>query len=158
MNEELSFQLQAFLDGELPETEAREIAALIARDREAAALHTELKHTRAALAKFDETITLPETREFYWSKVAREIRRIAPSVEEPVRHSSKSFWRHALTFATGLAIVIVAIFITLGPRQPLAPTTVATVNDSGAMTYRNYESGATLVWLSFPAENEVTQN
>ncbi|MFM2081322.1 MAG: hypothetical protein RL380_13 [Verrucomicrobiota bacterium] len=158
MNEELSFKLQAFLDGELPEAEAREVAALIARDPAAAALHTELKNTRAALAKFDQTITLPETREFYWSKVAREIRRTEPPVEEQVRHSSKSFWRHALTFATGLAIVTIALFITTGPRLPLAPEAVAAANDSGAMTFRNYESGTTLVWLSYPAENEVTQN
>ena len=158
MNEELSFKLQAFLDGELPEAEAREIASLIARDRDAAALHTELKNTRAALANFDRPITVPATREFYWSQISREIRRTAPAEPEAVRHSSKSFWRHALTFASGLAIVTIALFIMNAPRGPLAPDTVATGTDGGALTFRNYESGTTLVWLSFPAENEVTQN
>ena len=50
IDQETQLKIQAFLDGELAETEAREITALIARDRDAAALHTELKNTRRALA------------------------------------------------------------------------------------------------------------
>ena len=65
INFNTQIKVQAFLDGELPAAEAREVAALIARDREAAALHTELKNTRRAIAGAEQGITLPETREFY---------------------------------------------------------------------------------------------
>ena len=30
--------------------------------------------------------------------------------------------------------------------------------DSGAFTYRDYSAGTTLVWLSYPADNEVAEN
>ena len=100
MNEELPIKLQALLDGELPETEARAMLNLIARDAEAAALHTELKNTRQALAKFERPIQLPESREFYWSKIAREIERAEPQSEPaPRRHGIFSFWRRAFAVA-----------------------------------------------------------
>ena len=67
MNEEQQLKLQAFLDGELPEDEAREVVSLIARDEGAKALHAELKHTRQALKSSEANVQLPESREFFWS-------------------------------------------------------------------------------------------
>ena len=52
MTEEQQLKLQAFVDGELPEADAREVAAHVARDAEAADLLAELRHTRQALADF----------------------------------------------------------------------------------------------------------
>ena len=46
MTNEQQLKLQAFLDGELPEREAREILAWTQRDSAAAALLAELKNTR----------------------------------------------------------------------------------------------------------------
>ena len=89
MNEELALKLQAFLDGELPEDEAREVSSLLARDADAAALHRELKNTRAAVVNFERPIQVPETREFYWSKISKEIERTAPRDELVIKHSSK---------------------------------------------------------------------
>ena len=62
MKQELQLKLQAYLDGELPEGEAREVAGLLAQDAEARALLAELKNTRAALAGFEADIKLPESR------------------------------------------------------------------------------------------------
>jgi anti-sigma factor RsiW len=164
MNEELQIKVQAFLDGELSEAEAREISSLIASDADVAALHKELKQTRAALAGFEKRIVLPETREFYWSKIAREIERTEAAQERPTAEPVSIFhWlRRALVPAMGLAVLAVAMFFTLRPGRPaIAPAAggmeVASV-DSSAMTYRNYESGATLVWLSYPAENGLAQD
>ena len=53
MDYETQLKLQAFLDGELPEQEARDVAALVARDSEATDLLTELRNTRKALADFE---------------------------------------------------------------------------------------------------------
>src|ERR1700716_3675106 len=75
MEYDRQLKLQAYLDGELPEAEAREAANWLARDREAVALHAELRNTRQALVGFEIGITLPESREFYWSKIQREIER-----------------------------------------------------------------------------------
>jgi anti-sigma factor RsiW len=153
MNEELQIKVQALLDGELPEAGAREVLSLIARDPDAAALHTELKNTRQALAKYDRHVLVPEFREFYWSKIQREIERL-----EPVRPARRSWpvwaWlRRSLIPATALCAVVVAILVLLpsGARGPEAEQRTA-MTDTGALTYRDYASGTTLVWLSFPAE------
>ena len=75
MKHELELKLQAHLDGELTGREATEIAALLEHDREAAALFGELRNIKTALTGNELEIKLPETREFYWSKIEREIAR-----------------------------------------------------------------------------------
>jgi anti-sigma factor RsiW len=162
MNEELQIKVQALLDGELPEAEAREVLSLIARDAGVAALHNELKNTRQALAKFDRHIQVPELREFYWSKIQRELGRLEPPQPEK-RPGFLWIWlRRSLIPATGLCAVVLA-FLILSPAPAPAPLPIASgqepeqsadAADSGAMTYRDEASGATLVWLSFPAEND----
>ena len=161
MNDELPIKVQAFLDGELSEAEAREISSLIAGDADVAALHKELKHTRAALAGFEKRVVVPETREFYWSRIRRGIERAEAAPERPAAGPVAFFHslRRALISVTGLAVLALALLITLRPGPPAALAMpggmeVASL-DSSAMTYRNYESGATLVWLSYPAENEL---
>ena len=78
MDFDTQLKLQAFLDGELPEDEAREVASLIARDEEARALHAELKNTRRAIKDSQPNVKLPESREFFWSKVERDIQQLQP--------------------------------------------------------------------------------
>lgn len=157
MNEEMQFNLQAYLDGELPDGEARAVSDLIARDADARALAAELKNTRSALRGFESEIKLPEGREFYWSKIEREIRRSERT--QPV--ASESTWlssllRRFLVPAGAMAALVIAALVIL--RQP--PTTTAfgdpeaetAFADAGAFTYRDYTAGTTLVWLSYPAE------
>jgi len=158
MNEELQIKLQALLDGELPEAEAAAMINLIARDAEAAALHAELKNTRQALAKFERPLNVPEAREFYWSKIEREIERAEPRAEPaPRRHALFSFWRRAFAVAGGFAALAAALFIVTTPgKHPIGGAEMeVAMADVTSFTYRNYESGATLVWLSYPAENDV---
>ena len=81
-------RLQAYLDGELPDSEAREAASLLAQDAEARALLAELKNTSAAMAGFELDIKLPESREFYWSKIEREIERQSPMIEPERKFAS----------------------------------------------------------------------
>ena len=71
MDYKVQLKLQAFLDGELPEAEASKVANWIAGDGQASALLEELRHTQEALAGFEAGIRLPESREFFWSKIER---------------------------------------------------------------------------------------
>jgi anti-sigma factor RsiW len=159
MTEEQQLKLQSFLDGELPENEAREIAAWIARDGEAKALHAELKNTRRAIKDSEAIVRLPESREFYWSKIRREIERLEPVSEKPVKVSPFVFFRRLLMPLSAVAAVVIAgllMFRGTGPvtlRHSLE-TEVASAG-SDAFTYRDYSAGMTLVWLPFPAENEL---
>lgn len=161
MKQELPLKLQAYLDGELPAGQAGEVPGLLAQDAEARALLAELKNTRAALVGFESEIKLPESREFYWSKIQREIRRLEKSepAEPPV--SIFAALRRFLVPASAFAALVIAAMIVghqFGHESVLrAPETETTFADSGAFTYRDYASGMTLVWLSYPAENDFAE-
>ena len=90
MTEEQQLKLQAFLDGELPDPEAHEVAAWLARDADATALLGELRNTQKALVDFEPELKVPESREFYWSKIEREIHRLEPTTA-PAESRSAGF-------------------------------------------------------------------
>ncbi len=156
MNEEQQLKLQAFLDGELPEAEARDVAARLARDSEAAALVNELRNTRRALKALEPELPLPESREFYWSKIRREIERL--DVPAPAAESASLFtWLRRLLIPAGAvaAVALAVLVATLRPGvlNPVGrPDTEIANADVSTFTYDDYASGTTLVWVDYPAE------
>lgn len=154
-------KLQAYLDGELPEADARETAAWVARDSEASALLSELKQTHASLAGFEAELKLPESREFYWSKIQRDIQQGEWAVErrspEPLVARLRRLLMplSAASLALLLGLLLARPFLFSSSHVPGAETTLG---DAGAFTYHDFSSGATLVWLSYPADNELAQN
>ena len=162
MDYEAQLKLQAFLDGELAEGKAREVSEWVARDREAAALVEELRNTRKALAGFEAATLLPESREFFWSKVQREIQRLETPAPEPAPTPVLALWRRLLVPAFALALVVVAGVVLTRPVGPVGRTTAASIEtalaDAGAFTYHDYSAGTTLVWVSYPADNEVAED
>lgn len=157
MDYNAQLKLQAYLDGELPEPEAREVARWLAEDQQAVLLLAELRNTRQALAGFENGRTLPESREFFWSKIAREIEahpETAPVSPRPSRFAS---WQRFLLPAGAAAALAVAILAGLNAESGGSGSEMA-VADPGAMTYHDFASRTTLVWLSYPAENELADN
>ena len=150
--------MQAYLDGELPDGEAREAAGLLAQDAEARALLAELKNTRAALAGFEADIKLPESREFYWSKIEREIERQAPRVGPERKFASPfAFFRRILAPACAVAVLAIVAIRQLDFGGPGGLEVKAEFVDGGALTYRDNAQGLTLVWLPYPAESEFAK-
>ena len=159
MTEEQQLKVQSFLDGELPEGEAREVVSLIARDEEAKALHAELKNTRRAVKDSEANVRLPESREFFWSKIAREIERLEPTPESKPSVSLFDHLRRLLVPMSAAAVILIAGLIAFRPAGPGHSTEEEmAMADSGAFTYHDYSAGMTLVWLPFPAENDLAQN
>jgi len=159
MKFETQIKIQAFLDGELPEAEAREITALIAQDGDAAALHAELKHTRQAMTGAEEPRLLPETREFYWSKIQREIER---GERAAVAAPAPSVWTMLRAWFRPVGVMaVVALIALLALVQSGLPghsgAVVASLTDDDAITFQDQASGTTFVWFSYPAENEVAE-
>ncbi len=147
-------KLQAFLDGELPEAESREVANTLGKDPEAKALHTELQQTHQALTGFEAGIKLAEPAAFYWSKIEREIERLERAAREPVAEPWFAQLRRYLMPAAGAALAVLAsVAILRGPGSGQGVET--TLADAGAFTYRDASAGATLVWLSYPADEDV---
>lgn len=107
MNRDLALKYQAFVDGELPEREARAVEAELERDPEGKALVAELRATKLALAGNEPEIKLPENPEFYWSKICRQIQALEA---QPAECSEKGWaalagWRRFLAPLAGVAVV-----------------------------------------------------
>jgi anti-sigma factor RsiW len=154
MTEEQQLKLQAFLDGELPEEQAREVASWIARDSGATALVNELRNTRKALKESQPQVRVPEAREFYWSKIEREIQRLDPEPRRVPTVSWAHWLRRALAAGTAGAALVLALWIGLkvSPGEAAVVDAEMTATDSGVFTYRDYPNRTTLVWVSYPAE------
>jgi len=150
--------LQAYLDGELPEAEAREVAKLLAQDQEAVLLQGELRNTRQALKGSEAIVQLPESREFYWSKIAREIERL----DRPERVEQKRPFifrlQRFLVPVTGALAVAIFLGITLinsSTGTTLGETELAS-EDMGAITFRSESEGMTTVWLYNRGDSELS--
>jgi anti-sigma factor RsiW len=150
MNEESQIRLQAFLDGELPAGQAAEVRQWLERDREARELLAELQNTRAALAGHGADLKLPETREFFWSKIRREIER-QERLETPREPVRKSFWARwgwrGLVPAGGFAAACLIALHLSGTSAEFAPELDLATDNMGAYTFRNQENGLTTVWF-----------
>ena len=161
MNQDLHLKLQAYLDGELPSSEAKAVADWVARDADSRALLAELTNTRTALAGFESEIKLPETREFYWSKIARDLQRLERSVPERCPVSVFTFLRRLVVPSGVLAALLLGVLL-IKPHLSFDRRSAVVENDTaqveaGTFTYRDFASGTTLVWLSYPAENEFAE-
>jgi anti-sigma factor RsiW len=171
MNQEQQLKLQGFLDGELPESEAREILAWTQRDSAAAGLLAELRNTRAALAKSEPHLSVPESREFFWSKIEREIQRLEPQKTSAPKTSIFIMLRRLLLPASAVATLIIAGMIAHfnfpnnAPKADVetvadadTPSVETTLANSDATTYRDASEGTTLVWFSTTADDSPAQN
>lgn len=160
MDFEAELKLQAYLDGELPEAEAREVAKWLAQDQGAVLLLGELRNTRQALKGAERVVQLPESREFYWSKIEREIAR--SERPQPVEHKRPLIFRlqRFLVPLSGAIALAVLIGITLsndGGVGTLGETEVAS-EDMGAITFRSESEGMTTVWLYNRGDSEFTDD
>ena len=162
MNQDLHLKLQACLDGELAGAEEREVAELLRSNAAANALFAELRNTRGALTGFDAEIKLPESREFYWSKIKRDIERLETS--DPARPATSlwAVWRRMLVPASAavtLAFVALVASFQLGYwSHSRLPGLQTAMSDPGAFTYRDDSAGMTVVWLSYSGENEFAES
>ena len=158
MNRETQLQVQAYLDNELSPGEARNVSKLISSDSEARALFTELKSTREVLVANEPQPALPESREFYWSKIQRAIEQSERTNERTQTHA-RPWWLRIMAPLAG-AVALFAILLSVsGPD-----TTPAKINnqaqasvplhrveeapDVSLFTFRSESEGVTLVWVS----------
>ena len=114
MNAELMLKLQAWVDGELPASEAAQIAELVRTDAAAGALAAELKMTRGFLIGNEPEVKLTESRDFYWSKIQRAIER---AEAQPATRESLPWLvavRRWLVPASGLALVAFLTVLSIG--------------------------------------------
>lgn len=163
MKQDLQLRLQAYLDGELPSGEAQAVVDWLAQDAAARDLLVELTNTHAALLTHESDIKVSDSREFYWSKIRRQIEREEQSAPLKTSVSLMERFRRLLVPAGAVAAVLIGVvlvqqkFSSSDADDSVAFVTDASNEDSETFTYRDYGSGTTLVWLSYPAENEFAE-
>jgi anti-sigma factor RsiW len=147
-NHDSELKLQTYLDGELSAREAAEVKALLERDADGQALLAELRNTKAALAEGEAELKLPESREFFWSKVQRQIEQQEKAVVAVPGISWVAWVRHHLVSVGGavaLTCVLGAMLLS-GNNSPLAEVDTAS-DDMGAYTFRDQQAKMTVVWF-----------
>ena len=136
----------------MPEREAREVAASLASDTEAQQLLAEITTTAALLRDNEPQLTLPESREFYWSKIERAIERVEPEPAQPLL----AVWfalRRVIAPVAGLALVLflgIASFqfnTVNDPSVHLAEVESLSEHVS-SFSFRSQSENMFVVWLS----------
>ncbi len=157
MNQEFELKLQSWLDGELSESEARRIGQEIAGDAEASRLYAELQAIKDTVAGNELTRAVPETREFYWSKIERQIQRETRS-SRAVPMPPMVAWRSWLASFSGFAALACMMFLAVKP--PALPTfdeISSTGEGMEAVTFHDQSAGMTVVWLADTAQAQPTE-
>jgi anti-sigma factor RsiW len=147
MKHNSELELQSYLDGELSSREAARVADWLARDAEARDLLAELQMTKKAVAGNEMEIALPESREFYWSKIQRQIEHEAKQEERAAQRAPVFSWRKFVAPFVGacamLAILMIAQFRSGSAFDELTSTS----DDMEAVTFHDHTGGMTVVWL-----------
>ena len=148
MNLDEQLKLQAYLDGELEADDHAEVAAWLARDGGARALLGELQHTRDALAGNEPEQKLGETREFYWSKIQRQIERETKSAEAPRETASWLRWLRYATPLAGAAVLVGMLTVSSRHLPGVMAGETETSEQMTAFTFRSQSDPMTVVWLA----------
>jgi anti-sigma factor RsiW len=149
MDHNSQLKLQAWLDGELSASEARQVEEQAANDPEARALVAELKAAKAAFGAFGRELELPGSRELFWSKIEREILRQEQPRTAPLPLPFFARLQRFLVPAGAVAAVALAVmFLFRAGHSTLPPGEMELVSpDMGAVTFRSESERMTIVWL-----------
>ncbi len=161
MNQELQHRLQAWVDGELDPDSAREVAAWVAQEPAARMLADNLRQFSQVLREADPILTLPESREFYWSKIRRGIEqaeRLEARTEVATRATPNPLRWLAWLLPAGAAALAAVFFLRPSESFPVlkASNNIPTLtqhevetpsSEVTSLTFYSAQEGLTVVWL-----------
>ena len=155
MNLEQQLKLQAWVDGELPEAEARQVAALVDERNDARELAGELRVTKSFLFGNEPEAKLPESGDFYWSKIQHAIEREEKAAARAPSASWTFAWRRLMAPLSGVALIAFLSILSLNvfQRQSVddgAKYLVEVENlseDIGSISYRSQSENMFVVYL-----------
>ncbi len=153
MKNENLLKLQAYLDHELTAEESHRIDEWLESDQEARAILQELRDTKALLADNEWPVKLPETREFYWSKIERAITRQSLALERASSPVPARWW---LRLAVPLAGAALLIFLLMTVPKPLMTSSSLAgyfheietpLEENNAISFHSQAAAMTVVWI-----------
>jgi anti-sigma factor RsiW len=153
MKQQQHLKLQAWVDGELSESEARRLAVSVAEDPAAEALVSELRGLKTAMRGAEMACAVPDSREFFWSKIQRQIEREARQAPVPEPAPWLRLWQRIALPLAGLAAAACVVLVVVKPSHPAialaspGDEVTATSDTMDTMTYHDQSTGLTIVWL-----------
>lgn len=153
IDRETALQLQALLDRELSASEAAVVARRLEQDPEARRLYDQLELTRAVLSHCEPEHAVPETREFYWSRIRQAIER----GERVGAGDEASWWNGWMRWLVPIgAAAFLGLFLLqrtwVGPQE--SPVLLSTdhqvetlLADATSISFRSESAGMTVVWV-----------
>jgi anti-sigma factor RsiW len=148
-NTEQLLDLQAYVDGELPEERRRQIEAALPSDLDARELVDGLRQLGTLIRAHEPTATVPASREFYWSQIRRQIEAEVRAEHPKAPAASAALgWLRWLIPALGVAAVAVVISTRSGAREiTLAGGGDVTLADVSSTVFRSESDGVTVHWI-----------
>ncbi len=154
MNLDLGIKLQAYLDGELTEGEANQVKVLLDQDVNARALLGELQETRTLLQENEPEFRLSDSRDFYWSKIEREIERLEAAPARSATPAWRLFLRNHFAAVSGIAVAASVVLFMALQMNIVSPAMFEEIDnpldDSPSFSFRSESQQMTLVWISNP--------
>lgn len=148
-------KVQAYLDGELPDPEARQVEAWLAQDAQLRELLGELRATRDALRAHEPEVKLPVPHALYWSGIERAITQAEAAQPRPVESPAQRWlhWlhRHLAPVAAVAAVAVLAVGIGRFLADNPARHYVEIVNYSSELnisSFRSESENMFVVWFS----------
>ena len=156
INHETELKLQAYLDGESSEAEAKGIADLLGCDAGAQTLYQELRIAKSLLAGNELERKLPEPPEFYWSKIQRHIERLESTQADGLTETAASRWWTRFLAPVGV-LAALAVFVAVALRNPEGGGRFLALDDSheietpleetSSFSFRSEAAAMTVVWV-----------
>lgn len=162
MNSPMELKVQAYLDNELTPGEARQVASLLNSDAQAREVYRALKETKAIVRENEPALRLQESRDFYWSKIQRQIE---TTERQPAPAAHRPWWIRLMAPVAGAVALFAVLLSVSGPgpsqQQAAAGSGPAATESAGpmhegevvapemaAITFRSEREGVTVVWVS----------
>ena len=156
INHETEIKLQAYLDGELSAGEAKAIGDLLRSDAGAQELYQELRIAKSLLVGSELERRLPESREFYWSKIQRQIEREESTQADGLAVPTASRWWTRFLAPAGV-LAALAVFVAVALRSPERGRSFLALDDSheietpleetSSFSFRSEAAAMTVVWV-----------
>ncbi len=155
---EQNLRLQAWVDDELSARERRQVQSWLAQDAGAHASATELRAVARCLAANETPRRVPESRDFYWSKIARAIESETAAHAAARPRTPWERWRRWwLPGAAAVSLLALGGFGFLRwSSEGQNPAVLAVVNDletpiqeASSFSFRAEAERMTVVWVNF---------
>jgi hypothetical protein len=114
-------------------------------------LFAELQQTKSLLAENEPEFRLPESREFFWSKIEREISRPEATVAVTAPTWMMFVRRHFAALSTSGVAAALVLLLTVNWMSPAMFEEIDNpLDDSDSFSFRSESQQMTLVWIANP--------